>query len=272
MKMITTFATRTQYEKALATVKALNVTWETIDPTTVFCCINAPAIILDAHAQTNLLQSAPGAFTCSGWIEYRAAGDGLCRPQIARDTQEEVFGNASVMVLAPCIADLSKIRLIAHISGNIAEALPYLAAQIPGAFFNPAGPTLTYMDGYRMIALYDRRVSVAKADETVDGWRVIETVRQRVNDAWARRDAIQPCTEARRKPSALEIYNRLPKINCGGCGEKACMAFALQLWSGKTTPDKCTAFNEPQFVALKGAFEQICAALGFMPAEEKVGN
>lgn len=39
----------------------------------------------------------------------------------------------------------------------------------------------------------------------------------RMNDVWARRHEIQPSTEMRERPAALEIYKRLPKTNCKQC-------------------------------------------------------
>jgi ArsR family metal-binding transcriptional regulator len=66
----------------------------------------------------------------------------------------------------------------------------------------------------------------------------------------------------RQKPPALEIFKRLPRISCGECGQKTCMAFALTLWSGNTTPSKCKPIFEGEFSHLKDAFLEICNGLG----------
>jgi ArsR family metal-binding transcriptional regulator len=175
---------------------------------------------------------------------------------------EDVFGQATIMVLAPCIADAAKIRLIAHVRGDLTEVFPYLNAEMRQASYNKDGPNLTFMDSYRMVSLYPSRIAVAKADEIVDGWRVLEMIRRRDNDVWSRRSRIEPSYERRAKPPALEIYYRLPKTNCRACGQKTCMAFALSLWSGNAAPSQCKPVFDGEAAYLKPALVEICAGLG----------
>jgi ArsR family metal-binding transcriptional regulator len=166
------------------------------------------------------------------------------------------------MVLAPCIADPQKIRLIAHISGNMEEAFPYLNSDMREGCYNRDGKTFSFIDGYRMISLYPQRISIAKADDIVDGWRMLEKIRCRVNEVYSRRDSIEPSYEMRKKPPALEIYKRLPGTNCRMCGQKTCMAFALTLWSGNAKPDQCAPIFNGEYPHLKDAFLEICAGIG----------
>ena len=140
------------------------------------------------------------------------------------------------MFFGPCMADESRIRLIAHLAGDLTAALPYVNATMPQASFNAGPCTLTYMDGHRMVSVSPRRVAIGKADDLVDGWRTLERIRIIVNQAWARRAAIVPSFERRTKPPALEIYKRLPRTNCKACGEETCMAFAASLWQGTAQP------------------------------------
>ena len=44
--------------------------------------------------------------------------------------------------------------------------------------------------------------------------------------------------------TALQIYNYLPKTNCGKCGFPTCLAFAMQLANQKTSLDKCPDVSE----------------------------
>jgi ArsR family metal-binding transcriptional regulator len=199
--------------------------------------------------------------TCAGWVEYRQpAGEVSASPppQFAEDQ----FGQAAVVYLAPCVADLSRIRLIAHVSGDLTQVLPYLNGSLPGAFYSHELPSLTLMDGYRMVVLYPKRISVAKADELVDGWKTLETLRTLINQTWQRRAEIAPSTLSRQKPPALEIYKRLPGTNCRECGEKTCMAFALRLWKGELKPALCKPVFKGDRADLQSAFLEICAGLG----------
>ena len=177
------------------------------------------------------------------------------------------FVRAAIVVLAPCVADETKIRLIAHLGGDMAPALPYLNAVWTHASFIPAAETLTFMDGHRMVALYPRRITIAKADELVDAWLTLERLRRQVNEIWARRAELEPSNVTRRKPPPLEIFKRLPRTNCGLCGEPSCMAFAARLWSGEVRVTRCTPAHEAANRALLDALVEICAGLG-LPADD----
>ena len=83
------------------------------------------------------------------------------------------------------------------------------------------------------------RAGIAKADDIVDAWASLERLRCLANDVWARRDAITPSFELRRRPPALEVHKRLPGANCKACGEPTCTAFAWAVWRGAAEPQMC---------------------------------
>ena len=166
------------------------------------------------------------------------------------------------MALQPCLADPDKLRAIAHISGDLAEVFPYMNAVRKDAYYNVEGPTFTFMDQYRMISLYPRRIAMAKVDDIVDIWRTLESLRRFSNECWQNRQSIEPSFELRKKPAALEIFIRLPRTDCGLCGEKTCIAFALRLWSGQISLFQCTPVFGGVYSHLKEPLFEICAGLG----------
>jgi ArsR family metal-binding transcriptional regulator len=173
------------------------------------------------------------------------------------------------MFLGPCVADETKIRLIAHLEGDLGPVLPYLNAVIPQASYTPAAETLTYMDGYRMIALYRQRITIAKADDVVDAWRTLENIRQLAERTWRNRNTIEPSFEIRKKPPAIEIFKRLPRTNCGRCGDPTCLAFAVKVWTGAAPVRLCIPVfeEESKFSYLREPLLEICAGMGI-----KAGN
>lgn len=50
-----------------------------------------------------------------------------------------------------------------------------------------------------------------------------------------------------KRPSPLEIYKLLPKINCGKCGETNCMAFAIKLLDKTQELNKCIELEEAKY-------------------------
>lgn len=261
MKTLAAFPTAGEFEKMRSALSAAGLPHEVIDPSPGYSRVGCPAIVLDQEHRAALAASKSGDYIASGWVEYRPSTEFV--PSITPQTfTEDLFGKASIMVIAPCVADTTKLRLIAHLSGDIALALPFLNAEMRGGCYNRDGDLFTFMDGHRMITLYPRRISMAKADDIVDGWRSLEKIRCMVNDVYARRASIEPSYEMSKKPPALEIYKRLPATNCGACGQKTCMAFALTLWSGNARPSQCTPVMRGEFLHLREAFLEICAGLG----------
>jgi len=262
LKYLAAFPRQEAFERARDLLNRLNLPYEILDPDPGFGLVGRPALVVDQECRLSLTSSLADDAVLSGWIEYRPSAVAI--PQGPSPLfPEDVFGSAAVMVLAPCIADDTKIRLIAHISGDMAEALPYLNAAMTGAVYNPEGPTLTFMDGYRLITLYPRRIAIAKADDLPDGWRILERVRCRINEVYARRDSLTPLAVPREKPTALAVYALLPRTNCGRCGQRTCMAFALGLHGGRLTPFLCRPLFEESHHGMQDAYREMVARLGY---------
>ena len=261
MAIITTFPSREEWRKAQARLDAGGLAYAVVSPDPGFATVGAPALVVTTEARAALTDGRGDPIVCAGFVDYRPA---LIRvpAEPARGFEEDVFAGAAVVVLAPCVADLTKIRLIAHTSGDMAKAFPYMNAEMREASYTAKGRTFTFMDQYRMISMYPQRIAVAKADDIVDGWRTLEMIRCRVNDAWARRTQIEPCFEMREKPPALEIFKRLPKTNCGACGELTCLAFAVRVWMGELPASKCLPVFQGEFGRLKDALVEICMGVG----------
>ena len=115
-----------------------------------------------------------------------------------------------------------------------------------------------------MVAIYARRITIAKADEIVDAWLTLERIRRLVERTWTDRERVVPCFETRKRPPALEIYKRLPGTNCGQCGMPTCLAMATQVWMGTMSPKLCLPlFGEAgRFLHLKEPLREICAGMG----------
>ena len=260
------FPRKSEFDKVRNRLDALALQHNIINPDPGYSLVGSPAIAMDQEVRSQLSSCTHDDFVCSGWVEYRqtALGVPVTNPPYFR---EDVFGTATIMVLAPCVADETKIRLIAHISGDMTGVFPYLNAEMRSACYNENGPMLTFMDGHRLITIYPRRIAIGKADDIVDAWRTLEKIRCLSNDVHERRASIEPLYVMRKKPPALEIYKRLPGTSCGQCGQKTCMAFALTLWSGNAKPVMCKPIFAGAHAHLKDAFLEICVGLGFTSSE-----
>ena len=260
-EVVTTFAERGEFEKAKRALGELGLACEVISPDPGYALVGVPSLAMGPQARRALAARTSKNFLCSGWVDYRPAQIEVPDEEPPR-YQEDVFGRAAIMVLAPCVADETKIRIVAHISGELTAVFPYLNAEMRQASYNVHGPTFTFMDGYRMICAYPRRIAVAKADGIVDAWRTLESFRQQVNKTWSLRDSIEADYERREKPPALEIFKRLPRTNCRVCGEATCLAFAVKVWQASAAPSECSPVFGGEFGHLKDALLEICTGLG----------
>jgi len=261
MAVVTTFPNVEEFEKATACLDAKGLSCRVITPLPAYARVGAPGLVVEESVRAALCGEGAAPFVCSGWVDFRPA-DLIVPDESPKTYAEDLFGYCAIMVLAPCVADATKIRLVAHLSKDIGAVFPYLNTAMPNCSFNPHSSIVTFMESYRMMSLYAWRLTVAKADDLVDAWRVLEKIRCLVNDTWARRDSISPSYELRKKPPALEIFKRLPGTNCRECGERTCMAFAVRVWNGELTPTLCSPVFEGTHRHLKEPLLQICGGLG----------
>lgn len=265
MQALTTFSDPQEFERARAFAERLGIDHLVISPSPAYERVACPAIAFTDEAKAAFVEAGGGAATV-GWVDYRAPATAVPATAPA-PFAEDLLGRVAIVLLAPCVADPNKLRLIAHFSGDVAEALPYVNAELIKGSYVPRLPVFTYMDGHRMVSLFESRVTVAKADDIVDAWASLERVRCLVNDVWERRASITPSAETRRRPPALEIYKRLPGTNCRVCGEQTCTAFAWAVWRGDVQPHECVPVFSGDRGELKDALLAICEGLG-IPDED----
>lgn len=256
---IAVFSRPAEFEKARALLVRLQLPFEVVSPEPGYSRVGSPALVCESQGLSAICSDH--TIVCAGWTEYRKPSSEVAQ-QSPENFDEDVFREAVIMFFGPCMADDTRIRLIAHLAGDLTTVLPYLNSTMPQACFNAGPCTLTFMDGPRLITLYPQRVAIGKADDLVDGWRTLEKIRVLVNKTWARRGAIVPSFVLRAKPPVLEIYKRLPRTNCKDCGEQTCMAFAVSLWQGKALPSQCKPVFAKENAGLREALLEICQGLG----------
>ena len=174
------------------------------------------------------------------------------------DTEKEFLKSITLCYVAPCIADETKIRLIAYFDRDISEILPYLNAVIKGATYNKEFPCLTYTKGHRIINLFNIKVAVAKANDIIDAWELLNDIKNLINDTYRNKNKIKPDYEKRNEITPLQIYGWLPKTNCGSCSETNCLAFAAKLLLGEQKLENCKPlFSEPKFSENKKIMKEL---------------
>lgn len=256
---LTTFLRVCDFETAKRMLDELRLPYQIIVPGKTYARVGKPALIMSRETRGMLLTQQADSLMCSGWVEYQPSAVEMPQDE-SPNFAEDLFGEAAIVVLAPCIAIKGKIRITAHISEDLSQVFPYLNSENKTAIFNAHAPYLTFKDGYRSISLFPRRIGIAKADDLPDAWRVLEMIRRMSNDTWSRRGEILPSYEVRKRVPALEIYRRLPGTNCGQCGQKTCFAFAAQLYSGGADATQCRPVFEGEYGHMQHELMEVCAS------------
>ncbi|MDD2654890.1 MAG: (Fe-S)-binding protein [Candidatus Omnitrophica bacterium] len=179
------------------------------------------------------------------------------------DKENGYLKSITLCYVAPCMADEKRIRLIAYFDRDISELLPYLNAVIKGASYNKSAPTLTYAKERRLVNLYNIKITIAKADDIIDAWKVLDEVKELINRTYKNRDTVKPSYEEKIKVTALQIYGWLAKNNCKACGEATCLAFAVKLLQGEQKLENCSPlFTDTKYLENKLIMQEMLGALG----------
>ena len=161
----------------------------------------------------------------------------------------------------PCLAEPGKLIVIGRPTCVLTEVIPYLAT-LPGIIaFNPVTCTLTFRRPRGIMTIYPDTITITQVDDTDEGMKLLEALKDAINATWEHRAELAPVTEVQKAPRLLDVWELLPRSNCGDCGEATCMAFAANLLLGKRLPDECPILQtEPAFADRRSALLTIVAS------------
>ena len=169
----------------------------------------------------------------------------------------------------PCIADPTKIRVIASFSNHVEDVFPYLNAILKNIAYVPAAKIITMKKDYRLITIYPHMVTIAKADDEGDAKATLQWLQDLINDTWEKRDSITPSYEVHQLLRPLDVYSLLPKKNCKLCGEMTCFAFGIKLLQGSRTLDQCPLLKEAGYSAGGERLLEVLGATGVVKLDDE---
>jgi len=153
----------------------------------------------------------------------------------------------TITSILPTPKDPSMIRIIAKLSDDISEIIPYLNAIIPIANYNPETGSLTFKKGDRVITLYPRTCAIGWLSDEEDAVQTMNWIKDIINETYERREIITPCYEPGGVLNPMKVHSLLPGTNCEQCGEMTCLAFAFGLTDGEHHLKECTPLSQPEF-------------------------
>jgi ArsR family metal-binding transcriptional regulator len=142
-----------------------------------------------------------------------------------------------------CRPEAQSVHLVAHLDQDIAEVIPYLNAVLGGFQYIKDPPSVSFKLHGKLIAIHGRKICVNALKDQTEGEKIVEWLKQEINDIWERRGEIEPRFESAPKPKIIEILRLLPKTNCGECGLPTCMVFATHVAEGGKGAEGCPALS-----------------------------
>jgi len=139
----------------------------------------------------------------------------------------------------PCLAEPGRIIVIGKPNRLLEEVLPYLAT-LPGVIaWNPETLTLTFRRPHGFMTLSNDKVTITQVVDTAEGLELFATLTDAVNAVWEKRAELTAVTAKKRAPRHLDIWELLPRSNCGQCNEATCLAFAVGMVQQKRLLTEC---------------------------------
>jgi ArsR family metal-binding transcriptional regulator len=139
----------------------------------------------------------------------------------------------------PCLAEPGRIIVIGKPNRPLDEVIPYLAT-LPGIIaYNPETRTLTFRRPHGFMTLYSDKVYITQVVDSTEGLQLFDALKEAVNVVWEKRAELTAVTAKKRAPRHLDIWELLPRSNCGQCDEATCLAFAVAVIRQKRSLTEC---------------------------------
>ena len=144
----------------------------------------------------------------------------------------EIFNNE-------CMPSATSVQCFAHLDQDVSLALPYLNAFLGGLEYVKEPPSVTFQVQGKLITVHAQKIAVNALKDENEARKIVEGIIREINDAWEKRDEIEPCYEGMPKPKVIEILKLLPKTNCKECGSPTCMVFSTLVAEGAKDSSDC---------------------------------
>lgn len=139
----------------------------------------------------------------------------------------------------PCLAEPGRIIVIGKPNRPLDEVISYLAT-LPGVIaYNPETCTLTFRRPHGFMTLYTDKVYITQVADSTEGLQLFDALKDAINATWEKRDELIAVTARKRAPRHLDVWELLPRSNCGQCNESTCLAFAVAVIQQKRSLVEC---------------------------------
>lgn len=139
-----------------------------------------------------------------------------------------------------------------EVGEDLRHLFPYLNASLKEARYFSEPDRIQIIFEKILCTLYSFEIIAAAFFDEDSVHRFGGRLLDYLNEVDGKKGTIQPDYETIGRLSPMDIYQLLPKTNCGKCGQKSCLAFAAFLSKGLASTSECPDFSKP--IAQKGVY------------------
>jgi ArsR family metal-binding transcriptional regulator len=155
------------------------------------------------------------------------------------------------MFLPKCNPNFTSVHCVAYLDQDISEVLPFLNTELGGGDYILDPPSLTLRVHGKLITLHAREIFVNALNGEEEADKILGWLKKEINEAWERRNEIEPTCDRKPEPRMMDILRLLPKTNCEKCGEPTCTVFALRAAEGVKGASDCPAIDPENRIKLE---------------------
>jgi ArsR family metal-binding transcriptional regulator len=145
-----------------------------------------------------------------------------------------------------CQADAEGVHCFAHLDQDVTEAIPYLNAVLGGFEYLNDPPAVTFKSHGKLITVHGDKIAVNALNDEAEAEKIVAWLKNEINEAWEKKEGIEPCYTGMPRPGIMEILKLLPRTNCRECGQPTCLVFATKVAEGAKGPDDCPPLDAEQ--------------------------
>ncbi len=149
-----------------------------------------------------------------------------------------------------CNPGFESLHCFAHLEQDVGEVLPFLNAELGGFEYVEEPPSVTFRSQGKIITVHPKMIAVNALKDEAEADKILEWLKREINQAWEKRESIEPSYSSAPRPQVFEILKMLPRTNCKQCGQVTCMVFAAQAAEGGRGAEGCPELDEIQAAKL----------------------
>ena len=154
-----------------------------------------------------------------------------------------------------CMPGAMNVNCFAHLDQDVSASLPFLNASLCGFEYIKEPPSVTFRAQGKLITVYGNKIAVNTLKDENEARKIVEWMIREINEAWDKKDEIEPSCSGVGRPSIIEILKLLPKTNCKECGSPTCMVFATLVAEGAKNASNCPQLNKKNTAILSAYME-----------------